>query len=308
MKDPNKPRTDVHQAVTDRITEMLETAQQNGSEMPWCRPGVASSRPTNAFTKNRYNGINILSLWAAADARNYRTGIWGTYKQWQELGAQVRKGESATPIVFYKPLEIATDDRDTDGDEATKTIRLAKLYWGFNADQVDGFALPDEPTDTLVRRIEHADQFFKSIGLPIHHGGAKAYYRPTDDIIQMPELKLFRDTPSSTATEGYYAVLSHEAGHATGAKHRLNRDLTGRFGSSSYAMEELIAELTAANLCADLKITAQPRVDHAHYIANWLQVLKSDKTAIFVAAAAAHKAAEFLHTQQPSSGTEDTQP
>ena len=114
----------------------------------------------------------------------------------------------------------------------------------------------------------------------------------------MPDKPLFRDTATSTATEGYFAVLLHECGHASGAKHRLNRDLSGRFGSASYAMDELVAEFCSAMLCADLGITAQPRDDHAHYIANWLQVLKSDKTAVFTAAAAAHRAAEFLHGLQ----------
>ena len=95
-------RADVHENVTNRIITMLETAQANGAEMPWCRPGVAHSRPTNVLSKQRYHGINVLSLWSAADAANYRTGLWATFKQWKELGASVKKGEHATPIVFYK--------------------------------------------------------------------------------------------------------------------------------------------------------------------------------------------------------------
>ena len=299
MTAQSKDRADVHEAVTDRIITMLETAQKEGGKLPWCRPGVASSRPTNALTKQRYNGINILSLWASASSRDYRTGIWATYKQWNDLGAQVRKGETASPIVFYRPLEVAQDDESRDGEEKTKIIRLARGYWGFNADQVNGYILPDEPKDTLVQRIEEAEMFFANIGVPIRHGGAQAYYRPSEDFIQMPEPKLFRDTETSTATEGYYAVLAHEAGHATGARKRLDRDLSGRFGTASYALEELVAELTSANICADLKITAQPREDHAHYIANWLQALRGDNTAIFTAAALAHKAAEYLHGKQP---------
>jgi antirestriction protein ArdC len=308
-QDTPKARADVHQAVTDRIIAMLETAEKNNAEMPWCRPGVAHSRPTNALSKQRYRGINILSLWATADACNYRTGLWATYKQWQEIGAQVRKGEGATPIVFYKPLEVPNDKPDTqgsttgstgDGNDATRIIRMVRGYWGFNADQVDGFQLPDAPLDNLVVRLEHAEHFFANIGVPIKHGGARAFYLPAHDFIQMPEHQLFRDTKTSTATEGYYSVLGHEAGHASGAKHRLARDLSGRFGSVAYAIEELVAELTAANLCADLQITAQPREDHALYIKPWLQVLKGDKTAIFAAAVAANKAAEFLHSLQPT--------
>ena len=268
----DKTRTDVHQIVTDKIIKMLETAQAGGFAMPWCRPGIAHSRPTNVQSKQRYRGINVLSLWGEADARNFRTGLWGTYKQWQELGAQVRKGEHATPIVFYKPLEVANEKASApDGSDATRMIRMIKGYGGFNADQVDGYELPEMPTDNLVERVEHAETFFANIGVPITHGGTRAFYRPSEDRIQMPDKVLFRATKTSTATEGYFAVLTHECGHATGASHRLNRNLTGKFGSSAYAMDEMVAEFCSGLICADLGITAQPREDHAHYIANWLE-------------------------------------
>ena len=301
MASQAKTRADIHQTVTDRIVAMLETAQANGFEMPWCRPGIAHSRPTNAVTQKRYRGINVLSLWGEADLRNYRTGLWATFAQWKALGANVRKGETATPIVFYKPLEVANEKPQApDGSDATKTIRMLKGYWGFNADQVAGYDLPEMPTETQVERITHAEDFFAALKIPVAHGGTRAFYRPSEDRIQLPEKTLFRSTATSSATEGYFAVWAHESGHATGAAHRLNRNLSGKFGSSAYGMEELVAELTSAYICADLGITAQPRLDHAHYIANWLQVLKSDKTAVFAAAAAAHKAAEFLHALQPT--------
>lgn len=296
----NPPRADIHEAVTKRIMEMLETARANGAELPWCRPGVSHSRPTNATTNQRYRGINVISLWAEAQAKNYRTGLWATWKQWAAIGAQVRKGERATPIVVYKPLEITNEKaRAADGSDATKIIRMVRGYWGFNADQVDNYELPAMPTENLVERIAHAEEFFSHIGVPISHGGTRAFYRPSEDRIQMPDKVLFRGTTTSTATEGYFAVLAHECGHATGARHRLNRDLTGRFGSKSYAMEEMIVEFCSGLICCDLGITAQPREDHAHYIANWLTALREDKTAVFTAAAAAAKAADFLHALQP---------
>lgn len=306
-RNDDQPRADFHQAVTARIIEMLETARANGAELPWCRPGVSHARPTNATTNQRYRGINVISLWAEAQAKNYRTGLWATFKQWASIGAQVRKGERATPIIVYKPLEIANDKAHTadtgsgpgQAAQATKIIRMVRGYWGFNADQVDNYALPALPTDNLVDPIEHAEEFFSHIGVPITHGGARAFYRPSDDRIQMPDKVLFRGTTTSTATEGYFGVLAHEAGHATGARHRLNRDLSGRFGSKSYAMEEMVAEFISGLICCDLGITAQPREDHAHYIANWLSVLREDKTAVFTAAAAAAKAADFLHALQP---------
>ena len=299
-------RADLHQDVTNRIIAMLEKANANNAELPWCRPGVAYSRPTNAETKKRYSGINTLTLWAQADASNYTTGLWATYKQWSALGAQVRKGEAATPIIFYKPLEIndvpaagKCDPAAAGGDGATRTIRMIRGYWGFNADQVDGYDLPAMPTDDLVTRLAHADEFFGNTGIPVTHGGSSAYYRPADDRIQMPAIPLFRNTTTSTATEGYYGVLGHEMAHATGIKKRLDRDLSGRFGSSAYAMEELVATLCSAVICADLQITPQPRMDHAHYIANWITVLAGDSSAIFTAAAAANRAADWLHSVQP---------
>jgi antirestriction protein ArdC len=303
MTDTSK-RADVHEIVTQRIIAMLETAKTNGAVMPWCRPGVAHSRPTNAATDKPYRGINILSLWAAAQAANYRTGLWATFKQWQQLGASVRKGEKATPIVFYKSLDI--DDgaaRDTTADDDIRTIRIARGYWGFNADQVDGFTIPDLPTETLVKRIDRIEAFIAATGADVRIGGARACYRPTDDVIQMPDLALFRETPQSTATEAYYAVLGHELGHWTGAKTRLARELSTRFGSASYAMEEMIAEWTSGFLCADLAITAQPRDDHAHYIGHWLEVLKGDKSAVFAAAAQASRAVEYLHGLQPDTAS-----
>ena len=182
----------------------------------------------------------------------------------------------------------------------TKTIRLAKGYWVFNADQVENFDLPAMPTIDLTTRIEAADRFVANLALDIRHGGARAFYRPSEDFIQMPERVLFENTPTSTATEGYYGVLLHEIGHACGARNRLDRDLSGRFGSASHAMEEMCAEWIAALMCADLGITAQPRPDHAHYIKNWLTTLKGDKSAAMAAAAKASQAAEYLWSLQPA--------
>jgi antirestriction protein ArdC len=143
----------------------------------------------------------------------------------KELGAFVRKGEKATPIVFYKSIDVEDGaDRD-DGEDATRTIRIAKGYWGFNADQVDGFTLPEMPKDDLVTRLERAEAFIANTKADIRHGGVRAFYRPSADFIQMPDRVLFRDTPSSTATEGYYAVLCHELGHFSGATQKIRNEI-----------------------------------------------------------------------------------
>lgn len=301
---------DLHQTITDTIVKMLETAQASGGSFPWTRPGVTHSRPTNALTGKRYRGINILTLYCLGHDRDYKSGVWATYKQWQELGAQVKKGAKAAPIVFYKTLELDAE-APTDGDggtaedagDAKRIVRMAKGYHAFNADQVEGYTLPELPTVDLTTRLEHVEQFVTHCGVPVTIGGASAYYRPSEDRIQMPDRVLFQNTETSTATEGFYGVLCHELGHAAGAKHRLDRNLRFRYGDAESAMEEIIAELTSAMLCGDLDITPQPRLDHAHYIASWLRVLKSDKTAIFTAAAKAAQSAQYWQDRQPDTAS-----
>ena len=203
--------------------------------------------------------------------------------------------------MFYKPLEIEDESNAEAGGESPasgrKTIRMAKGYWVFNADQVSGFELPELPTVDLTTRIEAAETFVAGLKLDIRHGGASAFYQPSGDFVQMPERVLFQNTETSTATEGYYGVLFHEIGHASGSSKRVGRDLTGRFGSASYAMEEIVAEWISGLLCADLGVTAQPRPDHAHYISNWLTVLRNDKGAAMAAAAKASQAVEWMWAQ-----------
>ncbi len=292
-------RSDLHQTITDKIVAMLEDAQASGASFPWCRPGVTLSRPTNALTKKRYRGINILTLYCEGYSRNFKSGLYATYKQWQELGAQVRKGEKSCPIVFYKSYEVENKEAlSGDEDDATRTIRMARGYHVFNADQVENFPLPEMPTVDLTTRLAHVETFVANCKVPVTYGGASAYYRPAEDRIQIPDRALFENSPTSTATEGLYGVLLHELGHASGHPKRLARDFSEKFGDERWAVEELVAELCSAMLCGDLAITPQPRRDHAHYIMSWLRVLKGDRNAIFSAAAKASRAAEFWHQQQ----------
>jgi antirestriction protein ArdC len=146
------------------------------------------------------------------------------------------------------------------------------------------------PTLDAVARIDHAEKFLHATGAQIAHGGTRAYYSLSTDAVQMPPFESFRDADS------YYSTLAHELTHWSGAKTRLDRDFGGhRFGSNAYAREELVAELGAAFLCADLELALEPRADHASYIANWLEVMKGDSRAIFTAAAHAQRAADFIH-------------
>jgi antirestriction protein ArdC len=248
----------------------------------------------NAASKTSYRGVNVPVLWATADAAGYGTGLWATYKQWGEMGGQVRKGEQGTPVVYWK-ITKPSERGDTDGeDEAGGGKRgsfFVRYYNVFNLAQVDGATLPADTTPELpeCERIAHAEAFIAALpGLDLRHGGGMAFYMPSQDRVQMPPFADFKNA------EGYYSVLYHELTHWVGAKHRLDRDMTGRFGSAVYAAEELVAELGAAFICASQALSSEPRPDHAKYIQSWLQALKNDKRAIFTAAAKAQQAADWL--------------
>ncbi len=282
-------KRDLYQSVTDAIVTAIEKGVGD-PVMPWHRGG-ANAVPENIHTKNTYNGINIVSLWVAAQEKAYTSNIWGTYKQWQQQGAQVRKGETSSLVIFYKELPPKEDDEDA---EARRVIKASLV---FNADQVDGYEIPGTLPVEPLQRIAEADAYVTATGANIVSGGVTACYRPSTDTIHMPDDARFFDTATSTRTESFYSVLFHELTHWSGSEKRLKRDLGKRFGDDAYAMEELIAELGAAFQCAHLRLTPEPREDHAQYIAHWLEVLKNDKKAIFTAAARASEAVTYL--QQP---------
>jgi antirestriction protein ArdC len=286
-------RFDIHQQITDQIIAAIE---QGAGEYrcPWHRSAGNIMRPVNVASKKAYNGVNILALWASADAKGYQSGLWGTFKQWTDAGAQVRKGEKAAHVVFYKEITVAADRDEAEGEEA-ETRLFARATPVFAAEQVDGYAapaLPELPAHSITP-IARAEAFVAATGASIVHGGSRACYIPSTDNIHMPCIDVFHDA------EGYAATKLHELTHWTSAEARCNRQLGKRFGDHAYAMEELVAELGAAFLCADLAISDAPRDDHAQYLESWLAVLKADKKAIFAAASKASQAVGFLHGMQP---------
>lgn len=294
---PAKPRRDIHADITNQLIAAIES-DPGHPQMPWRRhAGKPLFMPENALTRKPYNGINVVSLWVAAEVRGYSAPIWGTYRQWAELGCQVRKGEKSSLVVFYKEYET---DPDPDNSDDNGKRRVARASYVFNASQVDDYTLPDAPAPLgPIDRIAAADRFVTATGANIEHGGDRAFYRPSTDHIQMPPEDLFCGTNTLTRSESYYAVLVHELTHWSGAKHRLNRDMGKRFGDSAYAAEELVAEIGSAFLCAELGITeGTPRADHAQYIAHWLKLLKDDSRAIFTAAAKASEAVAYLKRAQ----------
>lgn len=310
-----KARLDVHAAITEKIAAAI-AAGAGTFEMPWHRPGVAFTLPRNASTDKPYRGSNILSLWIDADDKKFEHQIFATYKQWQELGAQVRGGEKGSLIVKYGEWvpkaehQNAKPDGPSGDDDQGKRL-YAKPAWVFNVDQVD--APPDlrarlvpaqQPRPDLTERLARVDAFIAQIGIEIREGGQRAYYRHRDqrgegDFIQMPLRTLFTGTATTTPTEAYYSTLLHEEIHGSGATHRLNRQFGERFADKAYAFEELVAELGAAFLCANLEVTNTPRIDHAQYCASWLDVLKGDAKAIFTAASLATRAVDYLFGLQP---------
>jgi antirestriction protein ArdC len=306
MRKRRANRFDVHEAVTNTIIAAIE-AGAGEWKMPWHRSGGALSRPVNIASSKAYRGVNILSLWVAAEARGYTSNVWGTYRQWQAAGAQVRKGEKGSLVVFYKELRFNPDGAggddagDNSNDGLTEKRLFARASTVFNAAQVDGYEAPSEPdipAPVEFDPIAVADAFVAGTGARIRYGGDRAYYSPGSDHIQMPPAETFVGTETSTPVEAFYSTELHELVHWSGAKHRLDRQFGKRFGDEAYAAEELVAELGAAFLCADLEVSLIPRPDHAAYVANWLKILKSDKKAIFTAASKAQQAVGYLEALQ----------
>lgn len=295
-QSPRAPRRDIHAEITHQLIAAIE-ADPGKPTMPWRRASAPLFMPANALTGNAYNGINIVSLWVAAECLGYSAPVWATYRQWSELGAQVRKGEKSSLVVFYK--EYDTDPNPDDADDDGKR-RVARASYVFNAAQVDGYKLPDAPPALGPNeRLAAVDRFITATGVRIEHGGERAYYRPSTDHIQMPDESLFCGTDTMTRNEGYYAVVAHELTHWSGAKHRLHREFGKRFGDQAYCAEELVAEIASAFLSSELGITQDTRADHAQYLAQWLTLMKGDSRAIFTAAAKASEAVAYLKRLQP---------
>ncbi len=292
---PSHERFDVYASITDQIIAAIEAGADH-PQMPWHSQGSIIERPINVASKRGYRGVNTVALWASAYCQHFTTGLWGTYRQWQDKGAQVRKGEKSSVIIFYKDVEPGEQDQSASNDDERGNRRfIARASRMFNLAQVDGFVLDEiDETAAAITPCERAEQLITASGASIANGGTSAHYNRRTDCIAMPDRHRFVGTKTSTASESWYSTLLHELSHWSGAEHRLARTFGERFGDDAYAMEEMVAELSAAFLCGDLGITVKPRPDHADYIGHWLRILKGDRKAIFTAASAANKAAEYL--------------
>lgn len=233
------PRRDLHAEITNRILAALE-GDPGLSQMPWrTRSGSSDWRPRNPVSKAFYSGINFVNLVVATHARNFSAPVFATYKSWQQMGAQVRRGEKAEMVVFYKQYDTAPDP-DREDDDGTR--RVARCSYVFNIDQVDGADLSEPPALLPpIERLAHVDTFIANTCADIRIGGDRAYYRPSTDTIHMPEEGLFTGTATMNRQESFLATELHELGHWLGAPHRCNRNLRNRFGTAEYAAEELVA-------------------------------------------------------------------
>jgi len=271
---------DMYKTVTDSIIAELEKG-----EIPWVKPWKAdSSADKNFISQKPYQGINRLLLGMGSMAKGYTNPAWATFKQWQESGANVKAGEKATHIVFFKPVK--TTDKVTGKDSGYCVI---KGYAVFNVEQTDMQIIPSVIPESAFNPMPDCENRIIKTGASISHGGDAAFYMPSHDRIQLPNKGAF------TSEANYYATAFHELSHWTGAKHRLDRSLDkGRYGNPAYAFEELVAEISAAYLCADYKIQGELR--HAGYIQSWLKACKDDSKAIFKAAALAQKATDYIQS------------
>jgi antirestriction protein ArdC len=295
-------KTDIYQKVTDKIIADLEQG-----ELTWLKPWSSANtegRITKPLRHNGqpYSGINVLMLWGAAMEGGYASPYWMTFKQAKELGAHVKKGERGNMVVYANA--ITKTEESSSGEEQERRIPFMKSYSVFNVEQIEGLAehFYEKPEAVIdpAERIDHAEDFFANTSADVRHGGNRAFYSGGSDHVQMPYFETFR------SPEAYYATLAHELTHWTKHQSRLDREFgRKKWGDEGYAREELVAELGAAFLCADLALTPEPRTDHAAYIQSWLKVLKDDKRAIFSAAAHAQRATDFLNGFQAEDGREE---
>jgi antirestriction protein ArdC len=280
-------RRDHYQELTDKIIAALDAGTA-----PWRRPwdktaAGGATAPVNAATGHRYRGINLFVLGMSPLAFASNDPRWCSYRQAAARGWQVRRGEKATPVYFYKPIEI--EDQTTDGGRETRRIPMLRMFSVFHASQIDGIPAlaPAVATKTVVHRIQDVEIIVQASGVPVRTGGDRAFYSPALDLIQMPPDEAFHSPEERAAT------LFHELSHASGHASRLNRDLSGRFGSASYAKEELRAELASYAIGSMIGLPCDVP-NHASYLQSWIGVLKQDRREIFRAAAEAQRIADYI--------------
>ena len=281
--------TNVYEVINNRIIELLERGT-----IPWRKPWATSQgMPRNLASMKEYRGINVFLL----ACQQYSSPYWLTYKQAEERGGHIRKGEKSTMVVFWKLLDrsySAADENNTEDSGVSGRVPLLRYYNVFNLEQCENIDSPASETPTYqFTQIERSEQIIKNMtNRPeISYGGNRASYTPVSDKIRMPYEDRFEKS------EEFYSVLFHELGHSTGHQFRLGRkEVIERheFGSEEYSAEELCAEFCSSFLCGVAGISNQTIELAASYIDGWLNVLKKDKKMLVVAAARAQAAADYI--------------
>ncbi|MDY4281308.1 MAG: zincin-like metallopeptidase domain-containing protein [[Pasteurella] mairii] len=302
MNSQIQHKPDLYQEITDRIIKCLEEGAAPWLK-PWNSPDYNLALPKNAVSGRLYSGVNILLLWMASAEKGYKQSKWLTAQSANKLGGHVRKGEKATIIVNYRPVDREKlDDEgntilDDEGNPEMEHFALLKRHAVFNIEQCEN--LPQYLYDDthIIKNDEDPYEIFREIRQIIDGMSVKvdikpqnkAYYSSAKDVIAIPEIKQF------TSEQEFYSVLLHEITHATGHKDRLNREgVTGTSGrlSKVYAFEELVAEMGSAFLCAHIGFNTVQQ--NAGYINGWIQLLKEDKRAIFKASGKAREACQYM--------------
>ncbi len=285
---PVNEKMDIRANVTDAIIRLIEEGAANGEKGLWDH-AIKFGMPVNYKTKRAYSGVNVPLLWCAAADRGLERNEWLTFKQAQELGANVKKGAKGVMGVFFKMLpkkDSAAENTDSN-DSGGSFIPMMKPFWVFNVCDIEN--LPEVTENRpAFEPMEQAERILAASGAAITWDGTRAFYRPSTDEIYMPNRERFAKPVNA------YAVALHELTHWTGHKSRLNRDFAARFGDESYAFEELVAELGSAFLVAHLGLEGASLENHASYVQSWLKVLKSDKNAVFTASRQANAAYQFI--------------
>lgn len=288
MRAQDQAKHSPAQRVTSAIIAMLERGVRPWKK-PWDDGGLGGGQLPRRANGLPYRGMNVVALWAAAAAKGYTSPNWFTFKQALSLGGQVRKGEHGTFVIFYKPAQ--TPERpDGESEDADSVRAVLRGYMVFNRSQIEGLDQSfDPPAPVLPKRPDQYAARFARVPARLEHGGARAFYAPSSDHIQMPPQAAFADLGQ------YYATLAHELGHWTRHPTRLDRDFgQKRFADHGYAMEELVAELCAAFVGAVIGLAPDHLEDHAAYIESWLQVVKQHPSAFLTAAGKAQLAADYL--------------
>lgn len=287
-------RADVYQEITNQMIAMIEAGTR-----PWSKSWNGSTAPNIPLrsTGVPYRGINVLSLWVASMTKGYASPHWITFKQALALGGCVRKGEKGSTVVYANKIEVHDGKGDEGGENGTddkRQVAFLKRYTVFNSEQIDGIeAKYPTPAPIITatnpdERDAEIDALFARVPITVRHQGSQPCYRPSDDIVIMPEFSDFH------TSDDYYSTLAHELCHAVGHPARLARPTLISTKREDYARDELVAELGAAFVSGAIGIKLHDREDHAAYLSSWLEALRNDKRAIFTAARHAQDAADWL--------------